>query len=138
MLRNIPNDYTRDMFLELLDSIGFHGCYDFVYLPVDFHRKAGLGYAFVNCVSTSVAKQMREVLQGFQEWRVSSRKVCEVCWGEPLQGLQVHIDRFRNSPLMHHTVPDECRPICLTNGARVTFPSPTKRIRAPRKNDLSR
>merc|ERR1740120_413238 len=51
MLRNIPNDYTRDMLLELLDSEGLASLYDFVYLPSDFKRWQGLGYAFVNMVS---------------------------------------------------------------------------------------
>jgi hypothetical protein len=97
MLKNIPNDYTRDMFLDILDSNGFRGCYDFVYLPVDSNRRVGLGYVFVNCVSSSDAEQMRRSLQGFLHWRVPSHKVCEVCWGEPLQGLQAHIDRYRNS-----------------------------------------
>ncbi|CAE7888089.1 ML3 [Symbiodinium necroappetens] len=43
MLRNIPNNYTRDMFLELLDQHGFAGRYDFAYLPCDFCRDANLG-----------------------------------------------------------------------------------------------
>jgi hypothetical protein len=137
MLRNIPNDYTRDMFLELLDSRGYWCAYDFVYLPIDVHRGASLGYAFVNCISPLIAQQMRTAFEGYQSWRVSSQKVCEVCWGEPLQGMDAHIERFRNSPLMHKSVPDECRPICIANGVRVAFPSPTKRIRAPKKSDSS-
>ena len=43
MLRNIPNNYTRDMFLALLDHHGFAGRYDFAYLPCDFYRDANLG-----------------------------------------------------------------------------------------------
>ena len=42
MLRNIPNNYTREMFLALLDDNGFAGRYDFVYLPCDFRRQANL------------------------------------------------------------------------------------------------
>ena len=38
---------------------------------------------------------------------MSSQKVCEVCWGNPLQGLGAHIVRYRNSPVMHQSVPDE-------------------------------
>ena len=40
MLRNLPNNYTRDMFLSLLDEQGLSGLYDFVYLPMDFCRDA--------------------------------------------------------------------------------------------------
>merc|ERR1719163_748335 len=32
MLRNLPNNYTRAMLLKLIDSEGFGGKYDFVYL----------------------------------------------------------------------------------------------------------
>mmetsp|Transcript_85996 Transcript_85996/g.228569 ORF Transcript_85996/g.228569 Transcript_85996/m.228569 type:complete len:322 (-) Transcript_85996:7-972(-) len=46
MLRNLPNDYTRDMLLELLASKGLAKRFDFVYVPMDFTRCAGLGYAF--------------------------------------------------------------------------------------------
>ena len=42
MLRNVPNNYTREMFLALLDDNGFAGRYDFVYLPCDFRRQADL------------------------------------------------------------------------------------------------
>lgn len=133
MLRNIPNDYSRDMLLELLDTHGFAARYDFAYLPIDFKRMAGLGYAFVNCVSQADAEEMMANFHGFRHWRFNSAKVCEVVWGEPLQGLQAHIDRYRNSPVMHGSVPDGCKPVMFENGERCIFPAPTKRIRAPRR-----
>ena len=43
MLRNLPNNYSRAMLLELLDSEGFAGQYDFFYLPMDFKSRASLG-----------------------------------------------------------------------------------------------
>jgi len=132
MLRNIPNDYTRTMILELLDSKALSGKYDFVYLPIDFNRMAALGYVFVNFVSQADAELARLCLQGFQQWNVQSKKVCEVGWGNPLQGLTAHIERYRSSPVMHKDVPDEFKPIIFRAGIRVPFPPPTKRVRPPR------
>lgn len=132
MLRNLPNDYTRDMVLELLDANDFLGCYDFVYVPIDFKRQAGLGYAFVNMVNNQVAQRAFASLQGFSAWQFTSSKILEVAWGEPLQGLAAHIDRYRNSPVMHDDVPDEFRPLLFQNGFRIPFPQPTKKLQKPR------
>jgi RNA recognition motif-containing protein len=134
MLRNIPNDYTRKMFLELLDSKGLAGRYNFVYLPIDFNRMSGLGYGFVNFVSQADAQMARASLQGFSQWMVQSSKVCQVAWGEPLQGLEAHIERYRSSPVMHREVPDECKPVIFQDGVRVPFPAPTRRVRVPRSS----
>jgi len=132
MLRNLPNDYTREMLLDLLDTSGFYCLYDFVYLPIDFKRKAGLGYAFVNMVTHEDALRIKEKLDGFGSWVVSSQKVCEVAWGDPLQGLEDHIERYRNSPVMHEDVPDVYRPVLFQGGCRVEFPKSTRKIRPPR------
>merc|ERR1712232_681067 len=130
-MRNLPNDITREMLLELLDTHGFRGSYNFVYLPVDFKRRAGLGYAFVNMTNHANAQQAFATLQGFSAWAFSSSKVLEVAWGEPLQGLQAHVDRYRNSPVMHADVPDSFRPMLFQNGVSVPFPAPTKPIQRP-------
>jgi len=131
MMRNIPNDYTYAMFLDLLDSKSLTGKYDFVYIPIDLEKMAGLGYAFVNFVSRADAEAAWRNLHGFNQWKIQSPKVCEVRWGE-LQGLTAHIDRYRDSPIMHRDVPENLKPILLQCGVRVAFPSPTRRIRAPR------
>merc|ERR1719414_2481707 len=70
MLRNLPNDYNRTMLLQLLDSKGFTGRYDFAYVPTDFARQAGLGYAFVNLLSAADAQLIRQRLEGFRGWEV--------------------------------------------------------------------
>jgi hypothetical protein len=132
MLRNIPNNYTREMLLELLDTEGFKGQYDFIYLPMDFSRMAGLGYAFINLVSNTVAENVKSHFEGFSGWSLASQKVCEVSWGEPLQGLEAHIERYRNSPVMHEDVNEKYRPLLFKDGVIITFPPPTKRIRPPR------
>jgi hypothetical protein len=132
MMRNVPNSYTRDMVLHLLDREGFAARYDFVYLPVDFRRLAGLGYVFVNFVTTEDAAWAKLHFQGFDRWEVASPKVCEMSWSEPLQGLDAHIDRYRTSPVMHEDVPEKYKPVYLQDGVRQPFPAPTKRIRPPR------
>jgi RNA recognition motif-containing protein len=125
------------MLLELLDARGFACKYDFVYIPMDFNRNSSLGYAFVNFVTQADAEMAKNQLNGFSDWIVQSQKVCQVCWGEPLQGLEAHIERYRSSPVMHNSVPDEFKPIIFKNGVRVPFPAPTKRIRKPRANDAA-
>jgi len=132
MLRNLPNNYTRDMLLHLLDTHGFSGCYDMVYMPMDFSTNVALGYAFINLSSTNEASRLWSQFQGFSNWEIASTKVCEIGWSRPLQGLQAHIDRYRNSPVMHNSVPDEFKPVLFKNGKRVPFPGPTKVLRAPR------
>jgi len=117
--------------LELLDAEGFAGSFDFVYLPVDLKRWAGLGYAFVNFAHHADAKRASAHFQGFRNWVVNSSKVCVAMWSEPLQGLAPHIERYRNSPLMHELVPEHVRPVLLHNGTRVPFPAPTREIKYP-------
>lgn len=132
MIRNMPNNYTREMALELVDDMGFEGCYDFAYLPVDFKSQAGLGYAFINFVTPAEALRCFECFEGFRDWIVPSEKVCTVTWGAPYQGLDAHIERYQNSPIMHHSIPDEWKPILLEGGRRIAFPPPTRPIKSPK------
>jgi hypothetical protein len=132
MIRNMPNNYTRDMLLELVDSRGFAGSYDFAYLPIDFQSQAGLGYAFLNFVSVADALRCFTDFEGFSNWKVPSEKVCTVTWSSPTQGLEAHIDRYRNSPVMHHSLTEDWKPILLQQGRRVPFPPPTKAIKIPK------
>lgn len=132
MLRNLPSCFSRKDLLVALQTSGFSGDFDFAYLPVDFHTGAGLGYAFLNAVSNHKAVCIMEHFQGFAGWSGStSHKVLEVCWSDPHQGLDMLIERYRNSRIMHGSVPDEYKPVLFNNGHRIPFPRHTKRIRAP-------
>jgi len=131
MLRNVPNNYTREMFLALLDDNGFAGRYDFVYLPCDFRRQANLGYAFVNLVDASAVDDAWAAFHGFLDWALPTQKVCEVSWSGPHQGFKAHVERYRNSPVMHRSVPDAYKPIIFQDGVRQDFPRPTRKIKAP-------
>lgn len=131
MFRNLPNDYSQKMLLELLDAEGFAGLYDFVYLPFDFKRHAGLGYAFLNMISPEAAMKIKTELQGFKKWCLPSKKILEVCYSKPLQGLAANIERYRNSPVMHPDVPEEFKPALFENKRRIPFPAPTGALRPP-------
>jgi len=126
MLRNLPNDYNREVFLQFLDSEGHAGKYDFVYFPVDFKTGSGLGYAFVNFLSHGKAMHAWKSLNGYRAWCVPSVKVCDVCWSNPVQGFRANVDRYRNSPVMHEDVPEEFKPAVFSNGCRAPFPKPRK------------
>mmetsp|Transcript_38592 Transcript_38592/g.70177 ORF Transcript_38592/g.70177 Transcript_38592/m.70177 type:complete len:508 (+) Transcript_38592:91-1614(+) len=132
MLRNLPNRYTRKMFLRLLDHHGFRGHYNFVYLPIDFRHKVNLGYAFVNTVTHEAAVRLKDSLDGFSSWTFDSLKVCEAVWASPHQGLADNVERYRNSPVMHESVSDEFKPLLFEEGVRITFPPPTRAIRSPK------
>jgi len=134
MMRNIPNNYTREMLIELVSSEGFAGLYDLVYLPIDFQSKvANLGYSFINFVDPEVATRFHSHFNGFCQWTLQSDKVCEVTWSDAIQGLDAHIERYKNSPVMHELVPDECKPALFKGCERIPFPRPTMNIRAPRQ-----
>jgi len=129
MLRNLPNDYNRELFLDMLDEECLAGEYDFVYFPVDFQTGSGLGYAFVNFTSHEEAVRAWQLLDGFKDWVVGSTKVCEARWSNPVQGLTANVQRYRNSPVMHDKVPDSYKPVVFSNGVRVEYPAPKKPIK---------
>lgn len=135
MLRNLPNNYTRAMVCTMMDKEGFKGHYDFLYLPIDFRSKANLGYAFVNLVSEADVQSFWKVFDGYTRWVLPSAKVCSVSWSGPHQGQQAHVDRYKDSPIMHSSVPDEFKPVIFAagSGERQAFPPPSKKLRAPRR-----
>jgi len=132
MLRNLPSGFSCRQLLNLLDSLGFVGRYDFVYQPVNFETMTCLSHAFVNMVSPADAERLREQLEGFSDWAVPSESVCQVVWNDKHQGLAALVDRYRNSPVMHPDIPEECKPILLSAGRRIQFPPPTQRVKSPK------
>jgi len=134
MLRNVSNNYTRQMLLDLLNSHGFSRYYDFVYLPMDFNRNANLGYAFVNLIDSETAEAFWDIFDGFNQWALPTAKVCEVSWSGPIQGFKAHVDRYKNSPVMHQSVPDEYKPMIFAAGVPQPFPPASKKVRPPQKH----
>jgi len=131
IMRNLPINYSRSMLLELIDKEGFANLFDFVYFPIDFCSMAGLGYAFINFTSHGAAARFHQHFRGFCKWSLPCGKVCSVEYGKTHQGLVSQIERYRNSAVMHHDVPDEHKPMMFLYGQRVPFPPATREIRPP-------
>ncbi|CAK0862059.1 unnamed protein product [Prorocentrum cordatum] len=127
VIRNLPPNYSRAFLLELLDAHGFAGKYDFVYLPLEFGSGTTFGFAFVNLTGPEHAAHFKTVFDGFSSWQVPCECEAAVGWSWS-QGYQAHVDRYRNSPVMHDAMPDDCKPIVFAGGARAVFPPPTKRV----------
>lgn len=130
VIRNIPVEYKRDQLVGLLDAEGFAGCFDFLYLPVDFAKQTSVGNGFVNFTHAEHALRFLAHFDGFSRWGVACEAQAGVGWSST-QGLQIHVDRYRNSPIMNAS--DECKPIVLRGGVRVEFPPPTKKVPSLRR-----
>jgi len=126
-VRNLPEGCTHKELHNILDGVGLAGLYNFVYIPFDFKRSALLRYGFVNFEQHEHAVKAIAILDGFADW--DSEKSCEVDWGSVQQSLHENIERYRNSPLMHGSVPDEYKPVLFKGGVRIAFPAPTKAVK---------
>lgn len=132
VLKNLPFRCPNAHVVELLDSHGLAGTYDLIYVPTNFKTWESYGYAFVNMVSPVKAQEAIQCLRGFEGWRALIERSLEVCYCEALQGLRANIERYRNSPVMHESVPEEYKPLYFKHGRRLPFPRPTRCLRAPR------
>jgi len=79
MLRNIPNKVKKEALMEFLDSRGFQGVYDIVYLPEDPRSGCNRGYAFINMVNNDWFKVAMHELTGLRFPGSRSQKILEVC-----------------------------------------------------------
>jgi len=132
MMRNLPEGFSRTLTEQLLDAEGFGTCYRFIYLPTDIATGSSFFYAFIDLATPEDASLFRQHFTGFTRWRYPSSKVAAVDWSEALQGIDQLVERYRNSPLMHHSVPGHLRPGLYHKGRRLTFPAPTMPVKAPR------
>jgi len=116
---------------DLLDGEGFTGCYDFVYVPWDLQKHSAHGFAFVNIVSHDAAQHVMECLDGLTTWSDDGIAL-SVFWNDQCQGLQSHISKYRNSSIMHSSVPDAMKPMLFTSGVHQPFPQPSATLPKPK------
>merc|ERR1712203_569913 len=98
---------------------------------MNFSGKCCLGYGFVNFQSSRDAIRGWQTFNGFCNW--SATTPCEVVWSDPHQGIVALIERYRNSPVMHESVPEEWKPAYFIDGAHALFPAPTETVKAPKQ-----
>merc|ERR1719502_428113 len=132
MVRNLPADLSQPDFVQQFIDAGYRGMFDFVYMPMNLRGCGNFGYAFINFRSHAVAAQVMMQMQQHGSEDTSSSDKWSSAWST-CQGLAANAERYRNSPLMHELVPQECKPAVYDhNGDRALFPAPTKTISKPR------
>jgi hypothetical protein len=132
MLRNIPNKYTREMLVKVLNQ-SYKGHYDFMYLPIDFKNKCNVGYGFVNFRTSEACQRFIKQFDGVDVRQclpgINSKKVAEVTPARQ-QGLTENVRRLRNSPVMNQLIDHpEWMPLILDkNGNAENFPLPDQAV----------
>lgn len=136
MLRNIPNKYTREMLVKQLNQ-DFKGCFDFVYLPIDFKNKCNVGYGFVNFRTSASCDEFISRYDGVDVRKclpgLNSKKIAGVTPAR-VQGLEENVRRLRTGPVMNELVnhPDWMPLLLDDNGEAVPFPMPDHPAPAPK------
>ncbi|KAK6090879.1 hypothetical protein P3W45_000124 [Vairimorpha bombi] len=98
MIKNIPNKYTQTMLISLLNEHHF-GCFDFVYLRMDFKNKCNVGYAFVNFTKIEYIISFYYKINN-KGWKMfSSNKIAELTYAS-IQGFDSLMNKFKNSLVM--------------------------------------
>jgi len=57
MIQQVPFKYTQTKFMNEVNSNGFAGTYDFLYLPVNARNHGNRGFGFINFLSASSAEE---------------------------------------------------------------------------------
>ena len=79
MIKNIPNKYTHEMLIELIEKT-HRGTFDYLYLPIDFQNHCNVGYAFINMRSTSAVLTFYNAFHGSSWDHFNSKKICEITY----------------------------------------------------------
>ena len=84
MIKNIPNKYTINTFLDEINT-DFKNKYDLFYLPIDYGNKCNLGFAFINFVDSFHIINFYDLYRGKKWKRFNSEKTCELLYAK-IQG----------------------------------------------------
>jgi hypothetical protein len=96
MMRNLPNNYSQKLLVEELQSAGFAGLYDFLYLPMDKETKANKGYAFINFIAPCYTWGFKIHYEGKRMPGFNSGKLVSISKAA-LQGLAANVAHYSSS-----------------------------------------
>jgi len=133
MVRNIPNKYSQRLLLKAWRDMGFDKCIDLFYLPMDFRKRANLGYCFANFTTEEEAMRFCRQVSGYQLPLFNSKKVLATGVAH-VQGFEANFRNFCNTPKMSGNVAPEFQPLIFdpATGAEVPFPAEARRFRTPK------
>lgn len=131
MLRNIPNQYDREMLMGELEFVGFGDLFDFIYVPMDKATQWNVGYAFVNFVNPKIAKAATSVLTNYRFCRYGapSQKVTHVSPAH-LQGLEKNAEYYNRTAVGRSKIAGH-RPLVLTGQSDPAAAVETNNATAP-------
>lgn len=136
IIRKMAKTSCRADVQARLNSDGFAGQFDFLYVPLDYCSKLAFGHAVVNFTNTASAMRFysQQLPAGWPlGLEAGTQPEVVLAAGQDRHGRDACVERYRNSPVMHRIVPDEFKPVVLSRGRRVAFPRPTERLSAPEK-----
>jgi len=96
MIRNIPNRFSQRALVNELESAGLHGCFDFLYIPLDLGTMSNVGYAFVNFTHPAFAARCIEILPVHPFSHRKAGKNVSVSVAH-IQGLEANLRHYEKS-----------------------------------------
>jgi len=138
MVRNVPNKYSRDLFVEELNETGYLGAFDFLYLPIDPETRANKGYAFVNFTNMEWANMFMNAYENRKMMHFGSEKRISVS-PAVLQGFQANYAHYSQKYVNQHD--PSMRPLFffdVTSGASQPTPPASTPARVNQHKRLRR
>ncbi|GAB4853846.1 hypothetical protein Ancab_018055 [Ancistrocladus abbreviatus] len=130
MIRNIPNQYSREELAQFLDDFcrrenennqidevekeisQSSAAFDFLYLPIDFRTLANRGFAFVNFTDPKTVWKLHLYNSSNQIWeKYSSDKRREIAYAK-IQGKEALVEHFEKSVFTCGS--DDFLPVCFS------------------------
>lgn len=93
MVRHVPPKFTQPQLAKEVNDLGFHGKFDFLYIPMDSRRRANRGIAFINFFMGVDAKVFARAVHG--------RPLSHPCSQRPVEVRPADLQGFERN-VAHH------------------------------------